>query len=106
MVNAVRSPALRACTLNAFVVSGADMGVLPLMGVLPVFGRLEILGKKYFSVMFQSSAVSTAIYCSTALMVHTCGHTLSVVLYGHEVIGAVSHRLLPLEMKEEAAFIG
>ena len=30
MVNAVRSPALRACSLSAFVVSGADIGVFPL----------------------------------------------------------------------------
>ena len=29
MVNAVRSPALRACTLSVFVISGADMGVFP-----------------------------------------------------------------------------
>ena len=69
MVNAVRSPALRACTLSAFVISGADMGVFPLMGA-PVFGRLEILGKRYPCVMFQPSAVPTAMYCSTALMGH------------------------------------
>ena len=69
MVNAVRSPALRACTLSAFVISGADMGVFPLMGA-PVFGRLEILGKRYPCVMFQPSAVPTAMYYSTALMGH------------------------------------
>ena len=40
-VNAVRSPALRACTLSAFVISGANMGVFPLMGA-PVFGRLDV----------------------------------------------------------------
>ena len=33
VVNAVRSPALRACTFTTFVISGADMGVFPLMGV-------------------------------------------------------------------------
>ena len=44
MVNAVRSPALLASNLSAFVISGADMGVFPLMGA-PVFGRREILGK-------------------------------------------------------------
>ena len=43
MVNAVRSPALRACTFSTFVISDADMGVFPLMGV---FGRRELLGKK------------------------------------------------------------
>ena len=69
MVNAVRSPALRACTLSAFVISGADMGVFPLMG-FPVFGRREILGKRYPCVMFQPSAVPTAIYFSTALLGH------------------------------------
>ena len=69
MVNAVRSPALRACTLSAFVMSDADMGVFPLMGAL-VFGRREILGKRYPCVMFQPSAVPTAMYCSTALMGH------------------------------------
>ena len=105
MVNAVRSPALRACTFIAFVTSGADMGVFPLTDV-PVFGRWEILGKRYPSVMFQLSAVPTAMYCSTAHMGHVV-HTLSVtvVLYGQEMIGAVSHRLSPSEIKEEAAFI-
>ena len=34
------------------------------------------------------------------------GHTLSVVFYGHGVIGAVSHRLSPLEIKAEAAPFG
>ena len=56
MVNAVRSPALRTCTLSAFVISGADMGVFPLMGA-PVFGRREILGKRYPCVMFQTTAL-------------------------------------------------
>ena len=69
MVNAVRSLALCACTLSAFVISGADMGVFPLMGA-PVFGRREILGKRYPCVMFQPSAVSTAMFYSTALMGH------------------------------------
>ena len=46
MVNTVRSPALRACTLSAFVISGAYMSACPLMDV-PVFGRREILGKRY-----------------------------------------------------------
>ena len=49
--------------------SGADMGVFPLMGA-PVFGRREILGKRYPCVMFQPSAVPTAMYCSTALIGH------------------------------------
>ena len=69
VVNAVRSPALRACTFSVFVISGADMGVFPLLGVL-VFGRWEILGKGYPSVMFQPSAVPTAMYRSTALTGH------------------------------------
>ena len=86
MVNAVPSPALRACTLSAFVIYGADMGVFPLMDV-PEFGRRDILGKRYPSVMFQPSAIPTAMYCPTALY-GTCDHTLSVVLYCHEVIGA------------------
>ena len=69
MVNAVHSPALRACTLSAFVISGADMDVFPLMGA-PVIGRREILGKRYPCVMFQPNAVPTAMYCSTAYMGH------------------------------------
>ena len=69
MVNAVCSLALCTCTLSAFVISGADMGVFPLMGA-PVFGRREILGKSYPCVMFQPSAVPTAMYCSAALMGH------------------------------------
>ena len=77
MVNAVHSPALRACTLSAFVISGADMDVFPLMDA-PVFRRLEILGKRYPCVMFQPSPVPTAMYCSTGLM-------------GHVVIGLVSY---------------
>ena len=68
-MSAVRFPALRACTLSAFVLSGADMGVFPLMGA-PVFGCQEILGKRHPRVMFQPSAVPTAIYCSTSLMGH------------------------------------
>ena len=59
MVNAVRSPALRACTMSAFVIYGADMGVFPLMGAA-VFGRREILGKRYPCVIFQPSAFPTA----------------------------------------------
>ena len=77
MVNAVRSPVLRACTLSVFVISGADMDVFPLMGA-PVFGRREILGKRYPCVMFQPSAVPTAMYCSTALMGHV---VIRLVLY-------------------------
>ena len=69
MVNAVPSPALRACGLSAFVISGADMGVVFLMGV-PMFGRREIAGKRYPYVMFQPTAVPTAMYCSTSLMEH------------------------------------
>ena len=69
MVNAVRFLALCACTLSAFVISVADMGVFLLMGA-PVFGRRETLGKRYLCVMFQPSAVPTAMYCSTALMGH------------------------------------
>ena len=69
MVNVVHSPVLRACTFSVFVVSRADMGVFPLMGV-PVFGYREILGKRYPSVMFQPSAVPTAMYCSTTLTGH------------------------------------
>ena len=76
MVNAVRSLVFRACTLSAFVISGADMGVFPLMGT-PVFGRLEILGKRYPCVMFQPSAVPTAMYCSTALMGHAVRRLVS-----------------------------
>ena len=44
MVDVVRSAVLRSCTLSAFVISGADMGVFRRMGVL-VFGRWEIFGK-------------------------------------------------------------
>ena len=68
MVNAVRSPALRACSFSTFVISGADLGVFPLMGV---FGRRELLGKRYpYYVMFHPSAVPIAMYCSTALTGH------------------------------------
>ena len=45
------------------------MRVFPLMGD-SVFGRWAILKKIYSSVIFQPSAVSTPMYCSTALMPH------------------------------------
>ena len=94
VVNAVYFPALRAC--SAFGISGADMGVVPLMDV-PAFCRWEIFGKRYASVVFQPSAE-----CSYGAR----GHALSVVFYDHEMIGAVSHRISPLEIKAEAASFG
>ena len=53
MVNAVRFPALPAC--SAFGIPGADMRVFSLMDV-PAFGRWEIFGKWHASVVFQLSA--------------------------------------------------
>ena len=94
VVNAVCSPSLRAC--SAIGISGADMEVFPLMDV-PVFGRWEIFGKRYASFVFQPSAD-----CSYGAR----GHTLDVVFHGHGMIGAVSHRLFPLETKVEAASFG
>ena len=94
VVNAVRFPALHAC--STFGISGADMGVFPLMDV-PALGRWEISGKMYASIVFQLSAD-----CSYG----TRGHTLSVVFYGHEMIGAVSHRLSLLETKAEGSSFG
>ena len=67
MVDAVRSPALRAYTFSTFLISGADMDVFPLIGV---FGRRELLGKRYPCVMFHPSTVPIAMYCSTALTGH------------------------------------
>ena len=87
----MRSLALLAC--NVFGISGADMKVFPLMGV-PVLGRWEIVGKRYASAVFQPSADC----CYKAR-----GHTLSVVFYGHGMIGAVFYRLSPLEIKAEVA---
>ena len=91
VVNAGRFLALRVS--SAFGISGADMGVLPLMDV-PAFDRWEIFGKRYASVVFQLSAD-----CFYGVR----GHTLGVVFYGHGMIGAVLHRLSPLEIKAEAA---
>ena len=79
VVNAVRFPALRAC--SAFGISGADIGAFLLMDV-PAFGRWEIFGKRYASVVFQLS-----VDCSYGVR----GHTVSVVFYGNGMIGAVSH---------------
>ena len=92
--NAVCSPALRAC--SAFRMSGADMGVFLLMDV-PTFGRWEIFGKRYPSVVFQLSA--DCYYGAR-------GHTLSVVFYGHGMIGTVLDRLPSLEIKTEAVSFG
>ena len=89
MVNAVRFPALRACTFSTFVISGAAMGVFPLMGVL-VFGRRELLGKRYPCVMFHPSAVPIAMYCPTALTGHVA---IRLVSYS-----AVMRKLAPSRM--------
>ena len=94
VVNAVRFPALHAC--SDFDISGGDMGVFPVMDV-PASGRWEIFGKRYAFVVFQLSAD-----CSYG----ACGHTLNAVFYGHGMIGAVSPRLSPLEIKAEAASFG
>ena len=90
----MRLPALRAC--SAFDISGADMGVFPLMDV-SLFGRREIFGKRYAPVTFQLSAD-----CSYGER----DHILTVVFYTHKMIGAVAHRLSPLETKAEAASFG
>ena len=95
MVSAVGSPTLRAC--SAFGTSGADYGVFSLIMGVPVFGRWDIFGKRYASVVFQPSSD-----CSYEVR----GHTLSVIFYGHGMIGAVSHRLCSLEIKVEAASFG
>ena len=77
MVNDVCFPALRTCTFSAFVISGAKLGVSPLIGV-PVYGRREILGKRYPYVIFHPGAVPTAMYCSTPLTKHV---VIRLVLY-------------------------
>ena len=64
---------------------------------VPAFGRWEIFGKTCASVVFQLSAD-----CSYGA--HR--HTLSVIFYGHGMIGAVSHRLFPLGIKAEALSFG
>ena len=94
VANAVRFPALRAC--SAFGISGADMGAFLLMDV-SAFGRWEIFGKRHASVVYQLSAV-----CSY----RERGHTVRVVFYGHGVIGAVSHRISPFEIKAKDASSG
>ena len=83
--------------------SGADIGVFTLMSA-PVFGRREILGKRCPCTSCSSPAHSL-LRCTARLLLWTCGHMLSVILYCHEVIIAISHRLPPLGMKEKAAFI-
>ena len=64
MVNAVRSLALCACTLSAFVISGADMGVFLLIPGLAVVRSSEK------GSLASCSSPAHAIYCSTALMGH------------------------------------
>ena len=102
MVNAVRSPALRACTLAPLlylVLTWAS----PLMGV-PVFGRPS--GDPREKVPLRHVPSQCSPFCDVLLNCSygAYGHTRSVVLYCHEVIGAVSHHIPPLEIKE-AAFI-
>ena len=55
MVNAVRSPALRACTFSVF----------PLM-VVPVVGRWEIVGKRYLASC--SSPVQSLLRCTSRML--------------------------------------
>ena len=88
MVNAVRSPALRACTFSTFVIYGADMGVFPLMG-----SRVRPSGAPRKMVPLCHVPSQCSPYCDVLLNCSygACGHTPSVVLYGHEVIGAVSY---------------
>ena len=94
MVDAVRPPALR---VSAFVISGADMGVFHPMGV-PVFSSS---GDPREKVPLRHVPAQRSPYCDVLLNCScgTCGHTLGAVLYCHEVIGAVSNRLPPLEIK-------
>ena len=101
MVNAVRSLALCACTLSAFVISGADMGVFLLIPCLTVVRSSE-------KGTLASCSSQRSPYCDVLLdcSYGTCGHTLSVVLYCREVIGAVSHRLPPLEIRRKSLSFG
>ena len=64
------------------------MEVFPLMDV-PVFGRWEIFGDKNASVVFQPSAD-----CSYG----SRGHKLRAVFCAHGMIGAVPHRISPLDI--------
>ena len=100
MVNAVRSLALCACTLSAFVISGVDMGVFLLIPCLTVVRSSETVPLRH--VPAQCSPCDVLLDCSYG----TCGHTLSVVLYCHEVIGAVSHRLPQLEIRRKSLSFG
>ena len=86
MVNAVRSLALCACTLSAFIISGVDMGVFLLIPCLTVVRSSETVPLRHVPAQ-RSPYCDVLLDCSYG----TCGHTLSVVLYCHEVIGAVSH---------------
>ena len=73
MVNTTHSPSLRVWTLSALVMSGADMGVFPVMGV-PVFGRWEIVEERHSSVMFQPSAEC----CYEAQSIHLVSYSTVV----------------------------
>ena len=48
-------PTVTRVDVKHVVMSGADMGVFPVIGV-PVFGRWEIVEGRYSSGMFQPSA--------------------------------------------------
>ena len=70
MVNTTHSPPLRVWTLSTLVMSGADMGVFPVMGV-PVFGRWEIVEERYSSGIFQPSAE----FCFEAQAIHLVSYS-------------------------------
>ena len=101
MVNAVRSLALCACTLRAFIISGVDMGVFLLIPCLTVVRSSETVPLRHVPAQ-RSPYCDVLLDCSYG----TWGHTLSVVLYCHEVIGAVSHRLPPLEIRRKSLSFG
>ena len=86
MVNAVRSPALRACILSAFC--------LPPNGCTCVWPSRDPRKE----VPLRHVPAQRSPHCDVLLdcSYGACGHTLSVVLYCHEVVGAVSHCLPPL----------
>ena len=64
---------------------------------VPAFGGWKIFGKRHASIVFQLNADFS----------HGArGHILSVVFYGHGMIGAISHRLSLLEIKAEATSFG
>ena len=92
-------PAACAWLFKVFVISAADMGILPRMGAPPSALR-EMLGNKYPRVISQPMTDPMATSCSTAVTGHVAKHSW-LYATANKVVGPTLHGLAPLEIKKK-----